>query len=159
MTNKLFFFKGLLRFVNLVSTLSRLDPALAMHIVKYEELRYVVAEHTADESLRLVLVDTERTGHTYQRRSLHASHLCKTTKKVPPAALPPLPPSALPLRPAPCAPVPPHCCRATRTVSSVGTLLLFFVGSLFFFTREWFLGARGEAGEDEYRKNLFITHT
>ena len=29
-----------------------------MYIVKYEELRYVVAEHTADESLRLVLVDT-----------------------------------------------------------------------------------------------------
>ena len=107
MTNKLFFFKGLLRFVNLVSTLSRLDPALAMYIVKYEELRYVVAEHTADESLRLVLVDTERTGHTYQRRSLHASHLCKTTKKVPPAALPPPPalcasasPSPLRSRPA-----------------------------------------------------------
>ena len=58
MTNKIFFFKGLLRFVNLVSTLSRLDPALAMYIVKYEELRYVVAEHTADESLRLALVDT-----------------------------------------------------------------------------------------------------
>ena len=34
------------------------DLALAMYIVKYEELRYVVAEHTADESLRLVLVGT-----------------------------------------------------------------------------------------------------
>ena len=34
-----------------------LPRSLAMYIVKYEELRYVVAEHTADESLRLVLVD------------------------------------------------------------------------------------------------------
>ena len=35
-----------------------LPRSLAMYIVKYEELRYVVAEHTADESLRLALVDT-----------------------------------------------------------------------------------------------------
>ena len=150
----------MLRFVNLVSTLSRLDPALAMYIVKYEELRYVVAEHTADESLRLVLVDTERTGHTYQRRSLHASHLCKTTKKVPPAALPP--PTALcasaspsPLRSRPAT----LLSRNPDGVKRRDTLVFLFGGFFVFLHKRVVPGSSWGSRDRRIQKNLFKTQT